>query len=1138
MSYQAFTHRQAAADPGLLAPCHSPARLRATAHLYGVQAPPLERARVLAIGCGNGEGLLPFALAYPDAQAIGVDTSDALIAQGTQIALDMGISNVALYVGQATDLGTQLGVFDYIIVTGLYSYLPPEAAQDLLIACGKLLSPDGLLYLDSHVYPGAKALDVVRDAILLHGHAAQTEEELQQSAVAALTLFKEGISASNPQGATLAAAAMQFERALKAGPGHRPAQASPLSCSPSYFVELAGRASEAGLAYVGDALPHSEVALNFGQGVSLNHSLLTMGQPATVRQQYLDFATGRAFRQSLWINQERAADILGKPDLLRLQALRFASGLVRLAANGQEEGATYINHQGRALVTHDPDMVTVVDTLAHAWPASLPYSTLLAVLLQKNRTDDLTTRRVLDRAVQNLLESELAHYCLEGGPYERETDGPVKPLPFLSLREQADGSTSWPRFNLWHEPVNFLPSPAQAQIVQNLAGGRNPSEPAPGQAQPHPSDVAETLSLIKRYGLVHCNPKSWADMLRTTLWNAEGNVPILGLFISALACLSLRSRILIAAGHQPNPAPAIHSQAKRLYELMKQRAYFDAEPLARRLTKVAPTFWDAWEALAIVLFSTARVPEAVMPAMNVLNLAPADPQSYIVLAACMTQLGRTSEAIGASRRAVELVPHNAEAHSALADALTAERRYKEAEASNRTAIALDPTHTKARVNLTKTLIDGGELSLAEQAARETVKTFPALITARNNLLFTLNYSDERTAQEIFQAYCDYDKDLCHALRSSWKPHKNARQPQRKLKIGYVSPDFRSHSGNYFIEPLFAHHDHEQFEISAYAELAVEDHVTERLKAYFDHWVPTATLTDAQLAERIRADGIDILIDVAGHTSGNRLGVFARKPAPVSLTWLGFGYSTGLSAIDYIMTDGVMVPEGSEHLFSEKPWRLEQSNFVYRPGTAMGDCSSLPALANGYVTLGTLTRAIRMNDRTVAVWSEILRRLPQARLVVDSNSYRDGPMRERLIARFEAHGIERGRLMIGCNSPAWDVLRNMDIGLDCFPHNSGVTLVETLYMGVPYVTLADRPSVGRIGGSVLHGIGHPEWIARNEEEYIQKVVALASDLPALSKIRATLRDAMHASPLMDEPAFARKFEGALRDMFKNWCENQA
>ncbi|MFF7056958.1 methyltransferase domain-containing protein [Achromobacter spanius] len=1140
MSYPAFSHRQAVAEPGRLAPSHSPAHLRATAHLYGVETVPLERARVLALGCGTGEGLLPFALAYPSAQAVGVDASEALIAQGTAAAQGMEVTNLALYVGQATDLGAQLGLFDYIVVTGLYSYLPADQAHALLQACEKLLSPLGVLYVDSPVYPGAKALDVVRDAIMLHGHAAQTQAELQQSARAALALFKDGMAAGNPQASTLNAATAWFDRALNApSPGASPAP-DPLTSTPSYFVELAGRAAEAGLAYVGDAQPLSEIALNFGQGVSLNHSLLAMGQPATVRQQYLDFATGRAFRQCLWIAQARAAQAQAKPDLDRLRDLRFASGLTRLAANGQQTGATYINHLGRALVTYEADVVTVVDTLAHAWPASLPYSTLLAVLMHRNQQTDAPAAKTLDHAIRVLMENDLVHYCLDAGPYEREDGGEntLRPLPCLDLESQAPADAVWPQFNLWHEPVLLALSEAQTATLRAMAAGLRPDEAAVGAKAVDLGEMAETLSLAKRYGLVQGSPRSWCRMLHATLQGTRGIAPLFGMYVGAQACLNLYARILTRSGHQSNPGAAIVPQAKQLHELMTRHAYLEAEPVARRLTKTAPKFWDAWEALTISLFSTARLNDAILPSLNMIELAPADPQSYVVLCALMTRLGRTSEAIGAGRRAVELAPASAEAHSALADGLATERRYKEAEASNRQAISLNPMHRKARVNLSKTLIDAGDVAAAIDAARDTVAAFPTEKMPRNNLLFALNYSDGHTAEQIFEAYRDYDTDLCQALQANWKPHKNNRRPQRKLKVGYVSPDFRQHSGNYFIEPLFAHHDRDNFELTAYAELVSPDATSARLRTYFDHWVPTATLTDAQLAERIRADGIDILIDVAGHTADNRLGAFARKPAPVSLTWLGFGYTTGLSAIDYIMTDAAMVPEGSEHLFSEKPWRLAQSNFIYRPGASMGDFGPLPAQTNGYVTLGTLTRAIRMNDRTVRVWSEILRRLPQGRLVVDSNSYRDGPMQERLIARFEAQGIERSRLMVGCHSPAWDVLRNMDIGLDCFPHNSGVTLVETLYMGVPYITLADRPSVGCIGSSVLHGIGRPEWIAQTEEEYIQKVVTLASDLPALANIRANLRAEMHASPLMDEPAFARKFETALRGMFNTWCESQA
>jgi predicted O-linked N-acetylglucosamine transferase (SPINDLY family) len=294
------------------------------------------------------------------------------------------------------------------------------------------------------------------------------------------------------------------------------------------------------------------------------------------------------------------------------------------------------------------------------------------------------------------------------------------------------------------------------------------------------------------------------------------------------------------------------------------------------------------------------------------------------------------------------------------------------------------------------------------------------------------------------------------------------------------------------------------------------------------------MSDDALAERIREDGIDVLVDLAGQTKGNRLLVFARKPAPVSVSWLGYGYTTGVSAIDYLLTDEASAPPGSEHLFAEAPWRLATPGYAYRPAEGMGEVNGLPALERGHVTFGTLTRSVRINHRVVRVWAEILKRLPDARLVIDSVHYHDELQRQAMVKRFSEEGVAASRLDIGFHTPPWDVLRGMDIGLDCFPHNSGTTLFESLYLGVPFVTLAGRPSVGRLGSSILEGVGHPEWITHSEEEYIEKAVALASDLPALAAIRAGLRGQMQASALMDEAGFARKVEAAYRAMFEQWA----
>lgn len=424
---------------------------------------------------------------------------------------------------------------------------------------------------------------------------------------------------------------------------------------------------------------------------------------------------------------------------------------------------------------------------------------------------------------------------------------------------------------------------------------------------------------------------------------------------------------------------------------------------------------------------------------------------------------------------------------------------------------------------------------AESSYRRALQINPEAKSIFSNLLFALNYHPDKSGEEIFEAYQEYNARYCLPLHRTWQSHGNSRDAKRRLTVGYVSPDFRRHPVGNYLEPLLAHHCRKEYEIYAYAELFSEDEATARYKGYVDHWVPTAGISDEQLAARIRADGIDILVDLAGHTAGNRLGVFARKPAPVSVSWLGYGYTTGLTAIDYILFDEYAIPDGCEGLFSEQPWRLPSPGYVYRPAQGMGGGNELPAMSLGQVTFGTLSRGVRINYRVIRTWAEILKRLPDARLVVDSKDFSDKYARDILIGQFAEHGVGCDRLQIGMHSPPWDVLRGMDIGLDCFPHNSGSTLWESLYMGVPFVTLSGRPSVGRLGGLTLRGAGHAEWIAVSEEEYVEKAVALAGDLPKLAALRAGLRHEMQAGLLMNEPAFARKVEGAYRNMWKIWCE---
>lgn len=549
--------------------------------------------------------------------------------------------------------------------------------------------------------------------------------------------------------------------------------------------------------------------------------------------------------------------------------------------------------------------------------------------------------------------------------------------------------------------------------------------------------------------------------------------------------------------------------------------------------RLNPDFAEAHYNLGITFQDTGQIEQAEIHYRRALLIKPDYAMAHNNLGVTLMALGQADAAEASYRQALQFNPQYADAYNNLGITLMGLGRLDEAEASYLRAIQINPEFALAHCNLGVTLQDLGRLDEAGACYRRALEIKQDLAAAHNNLLFVMNYHPDKNPAEIFAVYREIGAAFDHPPQWTPRPHTNCRDQPRRLKIGYVSPEFKQHSALYFVEPLLAHHDKRAVEVFAYAELLRADAVTARYKNYVDHWIPTRGLSDAEVEARIRADGIDILVDLAGHTSDNRLGVFARKPAPVSVTWLGCGYSTGLKAIDYILTDETSAPPGSDEFYTEKPWRLTTPLYVYQPAQGMGAVSALPALTSGKITFGTLTRGIRINHRVIRVWSEILKRVDGARLVIDSRDFRTAYTQDLLAERFAAHGIRRDRLLIGCHSPPWDVLRGLDISLDCFPHNSGTTLFEALYMGVPYITLAGRPSLGRLGSSISKGVGHPEWIATTEADYVEKAVALAHDLPKLAALRASLRQEMERSPLMDGAGFAHHVETAFGDMFAKW-----
>jgi predicted O-linked N-acetylglucosamine transferase (SPINDLY family) len=413
------------------------------------------------------------------------------------------------------------------------------------------------------------------------------------------------------------------------------------------------------------------------------------------------------------------------------------------------------------------------------------------------------------------------------------------------------------------------------------------------------------------------------------------------------------------------------------------------------------------------------------------------------------------------------------------------------------------------------------------------KAFPSV--AHNTRLFAMNYIATYSPEEILAAHRRYAERIETPLRPQWPAHRNDRDPDRKLKVGYVSPDFRYHSVAYFIEPVLARHDRTRIEVYGYYNWPHGDAFTRRIAAACDHWLPCASFSDDALAARVQEDGIDILVDLAGHTTGERMAMFARKPAPVQVTYLGYASSTGLSAIDYRLTTLDVDPPGNEVWYTERLYRLPHTLWCYRPNPKAPPPGPAPAGAAGFVTFGCTNNFSKVSPESIALWGEILRRVPGSRLLM--TSVPEGSARGMLKESFAAHGVEPERLSLHGKVPTDQFIAlcaQIDIALDPFPYTGTTTTCEILWQGVPVVTLIGRTSVTRSGYALLRTVGLPELCAVDEADYVRIAVELAGDPGRLNDLRQGMRARIEASPLRDEAGLARDIEQAYRTMWREWC----
>ena len=565
----------------------------------------------------------------------------------------------------------------------------------------------------------------------------------------------------------------------------------------------------------------------------------------------------------------------------------------------------------------------------------------------------------------------------------------------------------------------------------------------------------------------------------------------------------------------------------------------EANAAYRRAIELKPDSADAWSNLGNVLWNKGQFVESVAACRRAIEINPEHAEAHNNLGSALGDIGQFEEAIAAFRRVIELDPNYALAHNNLGIALQHQGHTNDAVAACRRATQLKPEYAAAHNNLAVALLDQGHCDGAIAAFRQALQLKPDIAVAHSNLLLALHYPAKVDTETIFQEHCRWDEVHAQPLAKFITPHTNEPDPDRRLRIGYVSPDRPDHSVSFFMEHLLANHDPAQFEVFYYAESVAADPSSVRLREQVRSWCKTTGLTDEQVASLIRRDGIDILVDLAGHTGCSRLLVFARKPAPVQVTYLGYCDTTGMSAMDYRFTDALADPPGTtEHLHSEQLVRLPDSMWCFRPSDAAPPVGALPALDLGHITFGCFNILPKITEEFLALWSQILLQVPGSRLLLKNPSFRCPTVQQRMRTSLEKNGVGPERVELVEHVPAFaghlGLYGRVDIALDPFPYHGTTTTCEALWQGVPVVTLAGRTHAARVGVSLLTNVGLPELIAANTDDYIRIAASLATDLPRLSEWRATLREKMKASPLMDAPRFARNVEHAYREMWRAWC----
>lgn len=561
----------------------------------------------------------------------------------------------------------------------------------------------------------------------------------------------------------------------------------------------------------------------------------------------------------------------------------------------------------------------------------------------------------------------------------------------------------------------------------------------------------------------------------------------------------------------------------------------DAERYCRLAIEFNPDYAAAYNSLGSVLRQQGQVSEAEDAYRNALAISADYAEALHNLSVLLKAQQRIDEAEDLCRKALFINPNYSNAHVTLCNVLMEQSRFDQAEEASRQSLVLNPSSAESYNCLAGALISQGKTSEAITAFEKALELKPDYSQAHSNLLFALNYRPELTSSKRFHIAQSFGQSISNKVDARFNSWSCPLNPQR-LRVGIVSGDLRNHAVGFFLEGFLSQIDPARIELIAYPTRRTTDKTTLRLRGFMSEWKPISEIGDRAAAQLIHDDAIHVLLDLSGHTSNNRLPIFAWKPAPVQATWLGYFATTGVAEIDYIIADKTGVPEGNRDQFSESVYYLPDTRLCFTPPVMNIQPSETPARTNGYVTFGCFQNISKLNDNVLQIWGKILALNPRARLYIQSIQLESLAAKIELIDRLRHYSIAAERVTLQGPLERDSYLAayaKVDVILDTFPYPGGTTTCEALWMGVPTVTLAGHTMLEKQGASLLTAAGRAEWVANSEDDYVDKAIALSSDIPSIEKLRRGLRKQTLESPLFDAPRFARNLENALWDMWSRY-----